>query len=68
MPQKIFVFETEQITSDGRPYLLAIPENQITELRTVFGGHNVQLSVNSIPVKASFNSLIDALGERVDMF
>jgi hypothetical protein len=68
MAQKIFVFETERISSDGRPYLLAIPENQITELCTVFGGHNVQLSVNSIPVKASFDSLINALGERVDMF
>lgn len=68
MTQRIFVFKTERVTSDGRPYLLALPENQITELRSVVGAHNVQLTVNGVPVTASFNSLIDALGERVDMF
>ena len=68
MTQRIFVFKTERITSDGRPYLLAFPENQITELRSVVGAHNVQLAVNGVSVTASFNDLIDALGERVDMF
>ena len=68
MTQRIFVFKTERVTSDGRPYLLALPENQITELRSVVGAHNVQLAVNGVPVTASFNSLIDALGERVNMF
>lgn len=68
MTQRIFVFKTEKVTSDGRPYLLAIPENQITELRSVVGAHNVQLVVNGVPVTASFYDLINALGERVDMF
>jgi hypothetical protein len=67
MTQRIFVFKAEKVTSDGRPCLLAIPENQITELRSVVA-HNVQLAVNGVPVTASFNDLIDALGERVDMF
>jgi hypothetical protein len=68
MTQRIFVFKAEKVTSDGRPCLLAIPENQITELRSVVGAHNVQLAVNGVLVTASFNDLIDALGERVDMF
>jgi hypothetical protein len=68
MTQRIFVFKAEKVTSDGRPCLLAIPENQITELRSVVVAHNVQLAVNGVLVTASFNDLIDALGERVDMF
>jgi hypothetical protein len=68
MIQKVFVFKTKATHSDGRPYLLAIPENQITELRSIVGNQNAELSVNGTRVTASFDDLAEQLGKKVHMF
>ena len=62
MSQRIFVFKTTELTLDGRPYLLAIPEGQITELRTTYGSHNMFTIVNGIKVNYSFDQLVKELG------
>ena len=62
MTQRIFVFKTTNTTSDGRPYLLAIPEKQITEVRSVIGNTNTQAIVNGTRVNYSFTELVKKLG------
>jgi len=68
MPQRIFVFKTTEVTSDGRPYLLAIPEDKITELRTVYGSHNMYTIVNGTKVNYSFEQLTKELGTVYNCF
>ena len=51
---KVMEFTTTEISSDGRNYKIAIPINQILELRTIVGGEQVYLTVNGIPVKESY--------------
>jgi hypothetical protein len=68
MEQRIFVFKTFEKILDGRPKLLAIPENQIKELSTIYGSQNVFVYVNGIKVDYSFDQLIKELGVRHDCF
>jgi hypothetical protein len=68
MPQRIFVFKTTEVTSDGRPYLLAIPEDKITELRTTYGSDNIYAIVNGTKVNCSFERLIKELGTPHNCF
>ena len=68
MEQRIFVFKTFEKISDGRPKLLAIPENQIKELNTIYGSQNLFVYVNGIKVDYSFDQLIKELGIRHDCF
>ena len=64
--QRVFVFQTEEKSKDGRPYLMAFPESQITSLKTIWGGQCVYLEVNGIRMQESFEDVVKALGERVN--
>jgi hypothetical protein len=68
MEQRIFVFKTFEKVSDGRPKLLAIPENQIKELSTIYGSQNCFVYDNGIKVDYSFDQLMKELGVRHDYF
>jgi hypothetical protein len=63
--KKIFVFKTKEKSRDGRNYLLAILEDQITEIKSIVGGQNVYLVVNGQEVSGSFEELIESLGQRI---
>ena len=67
MTQRIFVFKTRKSSEDNRTALVAIPENQIMQLDTVWGAHNLYLKINGTQVEGSFDSLIEQLGTRIDM-
>jgi hypothetical protein len=63
---RVFVFKTKKLSNDGRPYLVAFPETQITSLKTIWGGQHVQLEVNGVEVQESFEHVVKALGDRVN--
>jgi hypothetical protein len=63
---RVFVFKTKKLSNDGRPYLVAFPEAQITSLKTIWGGQHVQLEVNGVEVQESFEHVVKALGDRVN--
>ena len=66
MNKRIFVFYKKTTNKMDRPYMVAIPENEIKRIESQFGSQNCYLIVNGYEVEGSFNSLIEALGERVD--
>jgi hypothetical protein len=43
---------------DGRPFLLAILESQLKEIRSICGGQNVYLVVNGTEVEGSFEEFL----------
>ena len=65
--KKVFVFKTIANSRDGRRYLLAIPEDQIAEIKSIVGGQNVYLVVNGQEVSGSFEKLVESLGHRIDI-
>jgi hypothetical protein len=65
--KKVFVFKTKKKSKDGRNYLLAIPEDQITEIKSIVGGQLVYLVVNGQEVSGSFEELVESLGHRIDV-
>lgn len=65
--QPVYVFRRVKTSTDGRNYLLAIPEDQIQSIESIFGSHNVYLKVNGIEVQGSFDELVKQLGRRVDI-
>lgn len=66
MSQRVFVFRTKTLSRDGRPYLVAFPEAQITSLKSIWGGQHVDLEVNGVMVEGSFDKMVNVLGERVN--
>ena len=64
--QRVFVFKTKKLSSDGRPYLVAFPESKITSLKSIVGGQRVYLEVNGVEVQESFEDVVNALGYRVN--
>jgi hypothetical protein len=65
--KKVFVFKTKEKSRDGRSYLLAIPQDRITEIKSIVGGQNVYLVVNGQEVSGSFEELVESLGHRIDV-
>jgi hypothetical protein len=63
---RVFVFTEKTQSLSGRPYIMAIPEDQITSVETQWGSQNIFLKVNGREVKGSFDNFINLLGERVD--
>ena len=63
--KKVFVFKTKKKSNDGRSYLLAIPQDQITEIKSIVGGQLVYLVVNGQEVSGSFEELVESLGQRI---
>ena len=60
--QRIFVFKTEEKSRDGRPYMMAFPESQITSLKTVWGGQRVYLEVNGRCIVVEMVSILSNCG------
>ena len=65
--QPVYVFKQKKKSGDGRDHLLAIPEDQIQSVETIFGSHNVYLKVNDFELRGSFDELVQRLGERVNI-
>lgn len=65
--RRVFVFKTKEMSKDGRPYLVAIPEDQITSVKSIVGGHRVYLEINGIEMRESFEDFVSALGQRIDV-
>lgn len=69
MTKRVFVFTEDQSNdkSTNRPLLWAIPEDQIEVVQSQSGSQNCYLVVNGRRVQGSFDKLVAALGERVDI-
>lgn len=71
MNERVFVFtESESSMKDRlvtRPFMYALRENEIKEIRTQRGSQNCYLVVNGLEVNGSFDDLVNLLGERIDI-
>lgn len=64
--QRVFVFKTKKRSADGRPYLMAFPESQITSIKSLVGAQRLYLEVNGVETEESFEDFVKALGTRVN--
>jgi len=72
MTDRVFVFtETENSMKNKclrtSPFLYALRENEIKEIRTQRGSQNCYLIVNGLEVNGSFDDLVTLHGERIDI-
>ena len=71
MTERVFVFtEAESSMKDRlvtRPFMYALRENEIKEIRTQRGSQNCYLVVNGLEVNGSFDDFVSLLGERIDI-
>jgi hypothetical protein len=65
---RVFVFKTKEKSRDGRPYLAAFHESKIKSIKSIVGGHNCYLEINGIEVQGSFESFVEALGTRINVW
>lgn len=68
MSKRIFVFRGKTSNKYERPFLYAIREDEIFELKSQLGSQHVYLQVNGIEMDASFEEVVNKLGERIDIF
>ena len=71
MTERIFVFTESESSMKGRlvtrPFMHALRENEIKEIRTQRGSQNCYLVVNGLEVNGSFDDLVNLLGVRIDI-
>ena len=71
MTERVFVFTESESSMKGRlvtrPFMYALRENEIKEIRTQRGSQNCYLIVNGLEVNGSFDDLVSLLGERIDI-
>lgn len=54
-------FKTIEKSNDSRKYKVCFHHSEIKKIKTIFGGENVYLEVNNIPVEGSYQYLIKLL-------
>ena len=64
--ERIFVFK-EHSSEYSRPLIYAFPESKIHTLTTQLGSSNIYVDVNGIRMDASFDEVLELLGERIDV-
>jgi hypothetical protein len=59
---RLFVFTQKKKITDGRNFIVAIPEDKIEKIQTIHGSHNIYMIVNDIEVEGSFEDFIQEFG------
>lgn len=71
MTERVFVFTESESSMKSRlvtrPFMYALRENEIKEIRTQRGSQNCYLVVNGVEVNGSFDDFVNLLGERIDI-